>query len=187
MSTEPSLRTRSLTCVRPFELARVPPLSRNLIVFFLPMNRLAGMWAHSASPPVSPRSWRKTSCVTGGNVPRRRRPRLPFKVSLVLGAAGRRLAFWSVSACASPQHAGSSKSTRPLPSSSVQLPQISTGGGGVEVVVVVVAVDGAVVPLEEVVVLVVVLVLVVGGMVVVLVGGSVVGVGSPIGSPGKNG
>src|SRR5438132_819211 len=106
------------------------------------MNLSAGALAHSTSVPPSGRIWTNTSCLSGFTSASPTFASSDLSLSRVVAPRGRRSPRVTVivNACDCTQQAGSSKSVRPLPSSSMQLPQISRGAGtgpvpSVEVVV----------------------------------------------------
>src|SRR5213080_963575 len=126
------------------------------------MNLSAGALAQSTSVPPAGRIWTNTSCLSGFTSASPTFASSDLSLSRVVAPRGRRSPRVTVivNACDCMQQAGSSKSVRPLPSSSMQLPQISRGGGTgpvpsvevvVEVVPGVVVVEGAGVVLEVVV------------------------------------
>src|SRR5947199_4724771 len=128
------------------------------------MNLSVGALAQSTSVPPAGRIWTNTSCLSGFTSASPAFASSDLSLSRVVAPRGRRSPRVTVivNACDCMQQAGSSKSVSPLPSSSMQLPQISRGGGtgpvpSVEVVVevvpgvVVVVVVGAGVVLEVVV------------------------------------
>src|SRR5437764_4146625 len=122
------------------------------------MNLSAGALAQSTSVPPAGRIWTNTSCLSGFTSASPAFASSDLSLSRVVTPRGRRSPRVTVivNACDCMQQAGSSKSVRPLPSSSMQLPQISRGGGtgpvpSVEVVVEVV--PGVVVVVGEGVVL----------------------------------
>src|SRR6266699_919305 len=122
------------------------------------MNLSAGALAQSTSVPPAGRIWTNTSCLSGFTSASPTFASSDLSLSRVVAPRGRRSPRVTVivNACDCMQQAGSSKSVSPLPSSSMQLPQISRGGGtgpvpSVEVVVevvpgVVVVVGAGVVP-----------------------------------------
>src|SRR5437016_14246479 len=126
------------------------------------MNSSAGASAQRTSTPPAGRIWTNTSCLSGFTSASPAFASSDLSLSRVVAPRGRRSPRVTVivNACDCTQQAGSSKSVRPLPSSSMQLPQISRGAGtgpvpSVEVVVEVapgvVVVVGAGVVLEVVV------------------------------------
>src|SRR5438093_595591 len=126
------------------------------------MNLSAGALAQSTSVPPAGRIWTNTSCLSGFTSASPTFASSDLSLSRVVAPRGRRSPRVTVivNACDCMQQAGSSKSVSPLPSSSMQLPQISRGGGTgpvpsvevvVEVVPGVVVVVGAGVVLEVVV------------------------------------
>src|SRR2546425_7143414 len=126
------------------------------------MNLSAGALAQSTSVPPAGRIWTNTSCLSGFTSASPAFASSDLSLSRVVAPRGRRSPRVTVivNACDCMQQAGSSKSVRPLPSLSMQLPQISRGGGTgpvpsvvvvVEVVPGVVVVVGAGVVLEVVV------------------------------------
>src|SRR3989449_5928486 len=126
------------------------------------MNLSAGALAQSTSVPPAGRIWTNTSCLSGFTSASPTFASSDLSLSRVVAPRGRRSPCVTVivNACDCMQQAGSSKSVSPLPSSSMQLPQISRGGGTgpvpsvevvVEVVPGVVVVVGAGVVLEVVV------------------------------------
>src|SRR5438094_5391634 len=126
------------------------------------MNLSAGALAQSTSVPPAGRIWTNTSCLSGFTSASPTFASSDLSLSRVVAPRGRRSPRVTVivNACDCMQQAGSSKSVRPLRSSSMQLPQISRGGGTgpvpsvvvvVEVVPGVVVVVGAGVVLEVVV------------------------------------
>src|SRR5438876_1439711 len=126
------------------------------------MNLSAGALAQSTSVPPAGRIWTNTSCLSGFTSASPTFASSDLSLSRVVAPRGRRSPRVTVivNACDCMQQAGSSKSVSPLPSSSMQLPQISRGGGTgpvpsvevvVEVVPGVVVVEGAGVVLEVVV------------------------------------
>src|SRR2546426_6368656 len=126
------------------------------------MNLSAGALAQSTSVPPAGRIWTNTSCLSGFTSASPTFASSDLSLSRVVAPRERRSPRVTVivNACDCMQQAGSSKSVSPLPSSSMQLPQISRGGGrgpvpSVEVVVEVapgvVVVVGAGVVLEVVV------------------------------------
>src|SRR5438046_10479361 len=125
------------------------------------MNLSVGALAQSTSVPPAGRIWTNTSCLSGFTSASPTFASSDLSLSRVVAPRGRRSPRVTVivNACDCMQQAGSSKSVRPLRSSSMQLPQISRGGGTgpvpsvvvvVEVVPGVVVVVGAGVVLEEV-------------------------------------
>src|SRR5439155_16002755 len=159
------------------------------------MNLSAGALAQSTSVPPAGRIWTNTSCLSGFTSASPTFASSDLSLSRVVAPRGRRSPRVTVivNACDCMQQAGSSKSVRPLPSSSMQLPQISRGGGrgpvpSVVVVVVEVA-PGVVVVVDPGVVLEVVVeppamvveVVDAAGVVVVVAGGALVGVPVPWG------
>src|SRR5438093_6047762 len=151
------------------------------------MNLSAGALAQSTSVPPAGRIWTNTSCLSGFTSASPTFASSDLSLSRVVAPRGRRSPRVTVivNACDCMQQAGSSKSVSPLPSSSMQLPQISRGGGTgpvpsvevvVEVVPGVVVVVGAGVVLEVVVGAPAIVVEVVDDAgVVVVVGGADVG------------
>src|SRR5215831_6107294 len=124
------------------------------------MNLAADIFAQSISPLPGRRICRKTPCCSGFTPWSPARARSALSRSRLVLPRGRSrprvrdmVKVWK-------QHAGSSKSVRPLPSSSMQLPQISRGLGSGEVLGVVL----------DVVVLAALVVVVVGDVVVVVLG-----------------
>src|SRR5437879_1611272 len=126
------------------------------------MNLSAGALAQSTSVPPAGRIWTNTSCLSGFTSASPTFASSDLSLSRVVAPRGRRSPRVTVivNACDCVQQAGSSKSVRPLPSSSMQLPQNSRGAGTgpvpsvvvvVEVVPGVVVVVGAGVVLEVVV------------------------------------
>src|SRR5438046_7804436 len=126
------------------------------------MNLSVGALAQSTSVPPAGRIWTNTSCLSGFTSASPTFASSDLSLSRVVAPRGRRSPRVTVivNACDCMQQAGSSKSVRPLRSSSMQLPQISRGGGTgpvpsvvvvVEVVPGVVVVVGAGVVLEVVV------------------------------------
>src|SRR5438132_9446353 len=126
------------------------------------MNLSAGALAQSTSVPPAGRIWTNTSCLSGFTSASPTFASSDLSLSRVVAPRGRRSPRVTVivNACDCMQQAGSSKSVRPLPSSSMQLPQNSRGAGTgpvpsvvvvVEVVPGVVVVVGAGVVLEVVV------------------------------------
>src|SRR5438132_164671 len=114
------------------------------------MNLSAGALAQSTSVPPAGRIWTNTSCLSGFTSASPAFASSDLSLSRVVAPRGRRSPRVTVivNACDCMQQAGSSKSVRPLPSSSMQLPQISRGGGTgpvPSVVVVVEVVPGVVV------------------------------------------
>src|SRR5690242_4401884 len=101
------------------------------------MNLLAGIFAQRMSVPPAGRIWRKTSCWSGFTCDSPARARSERRRSRLSVPAGRSRPWDSVivKVWTSAQQAGSSKSVSPLPSSSMQFPQISCGAGSVVVVV----------------------------------------------------
>src|SRR5207247_1126817 len=106
------------------------------------MNLSVGALAQSTSVPPAGRIWTNTSCLSGFTSASPTLASSDLSLSRVVAPRGRRSPRVTVivNACDCMQQAGSSKSVRPLPSSSMQLPQISRGGGtgpvpSVEVVV----------------------------------------------------
>src|SRR5438132_295605 len=106
------------------------------------MNLSAGALAQSTSVPPAGRIWTNTSCLSGFTSASPTFASSDLSLSRVVAPRGRRSPRVTVivNACDCTQQAGSSKSVRPLPSSSMQLPQISRGAGtgpvpSVEVVV----------------------------------------------------
>src|SRR5437867_3129503 len=146
----------------PLALATRCCRSQNLKAPCIFMNLSAGALAQSTSVPPAGRIWTNTSCLSGFTSASPTLASSDLSLSRVVAPRGRRSPRVTVivNACDCMQQAGSSKSVRPLPSSSMQLPQISRGGGtgpvpSVEVVVEVapgvVVVVGAGVVLEVVV------------------------------------
>src|SRR6266513_772051 len=126
------------------------------------MNLSAGAVAQSTSVPPAGRIWTNKSCLSGFTSASPTFASSDLSLSRVVTPRWRRSPCVTVivNACDCMQQAGSSKSVSPLPSSSMQLPQISRGGGTgpvpsvvvvVEVVPGVVVVVGAGVVLEVVV------------------------------------
>src|SRR5438552_16879094 len=126
------------------------------------MNLSAGALAQSTSVPPAGRIWTNKSCLSGFTSASPTFASSDLSLSREVAPRGRRSPRVTVivNACDCMQQAGSSKSVSPLPSSSMQLTQISRGGGtgpvprvvvGVEVVPGVVVVVGAGVVLEVVV------------------------------------
>src|SRR5437899_2098177 len=114
------------------------------------MNLSAGALAQSTSVPPAGRIWTNTSCLSGFTSASPTFASSDLSLSRVVAPRGRRSPRVTVivNACDCMQQAGSSKSVRPLRSSSMQLPQISRGGGTgpvPSVVVVVEVVPGVVV------------------------------------------
>src|SRR5213078_746175 len=95
------------------------------------MNLSAGALAQSTSVPPAGRIWTNTSCLSGFTSASPTLASSDLSLSRVVAPRGRRSPRVTVivNACDCMQQAGSSKSVRPLPSSSMQLPQISRGGG----------------------------------------------------------
>src|SRR5205809_4059676 len=95
------------------------------------MNLSAGALAQSTSVPPAGRIWTNTSCLSGFTSASPAFASSDLSLSRVVTPRGRRSPRVTVivNACDCMQQAGSSKSVRPLPSSSMQLPQISRGGG----------------------------------------------------------
>src|SRR5947207_8610099 len=136
--------------------------SQNLKAPCIFMNLPVGALAQSTSVPPAGRIWTNTSCLSGFTSASPTFASSDLSLSRVVAPRGRRSPRVTVivNACDCMQQAGSSKSVSPLPSSSMQLPQISRGGGTgpvpsvevvVEVVPGVVVVEGAGVVLEVVV------------------------------------
>src|SRR6266480_3042921 len=114
------------------------------------MNLSVGALAQSTSVPPAGRIWTNTSCLSGFTSASPTFASSDLSLSRVVAPRGRRSPRVTVivNACDCMQQAGSSKSVRPLSSSSMQLPQISRGGGTgpvPSVVVVVEVVPGVVV------------------------------------------
>src|SRR5438132_146385 len=109
------------------------------------MNLSAGALAQSTSVPPAGRIWTNTSCLSGFTSASPTFASSDLSLSRVVTPRGRRSTRVTVivNACDCMQQAGSSKSVRPLPSSSMQLPQISRGGGTGPVPRVVVVVEVA--------------------------------------------
>src|SRR5947199_5480124 len=109
------------------------------------MNLSAGALAQSTSVPPAGRIWTNTSCLSGFTSASPAFASSDLSLSRVVAPRGRRSPRVTVivNACDCMQQAGSSKSVRPLPSSSMQLPQISRGGGTGPVPSVVVVVEVA--------------------------------------------
>src|SRR5438876_197872 len=109
------------------------------------MNLSAGALAQSTSVPPAGRIWTNTSCLSGFTSASPAFASSDLSLSRVVTPRGRRSPRVTVivNACDCMQQAGSSKSVRPLPSSSMQLPQISRGGGTGPVPRVVVVVEVA--------------------------------------------
>src|SRR2546425_9000352 len=109
------------------------------------MNLSAGALAQSTSVPPAGRIWTNTSCWSGFTSASPAFASSDLSLSRVVTPRGRRSPRVTVivNACDCMQQAGSSKSVRPLPSSSMQLPQISRGGGTGPVPRVVVVVEVA--------------------------------------------
>src|SRR5204863_4910104 len=109
------------------------------------MNLSAGALAQSTSVPPAGRIWTNTSCLSGFTSASPTLASSDLSLSRVVAPRGRRSPRVTVivNACDCMQQAGSSKSVRPLPSSSMQLPQISRGGGTGPVPSVVVVVEVA--------------------------------------------
>src|SRR5207244_7404105 len=109
------------------------------------MNLSAGALAQSTSVPPAGRIWTNTSCLSGFTSASPTFASSDLSLSRVVAPRGRRSPRVTVivNACDCMQQAGSSKSVRPLPSSSMQLPQISRGGGTGPVPRVVVVVEVA--------------------------------------------
>src|SRR5256885_2579987 len=106
------------------------------------MNLSVGALAQSTSVPPAGRIWTNTSCLSGFTSASPTFASSDLSLRRVVAPRGRRSPRVTVivNACDCMQQAGSSKSVSPLPSSSMQLPQISRGGGtgpvpSVEVVV----------------------------------------------------
>src|SRR5947199_187297 len=99
------------------------------------MNLSAGALAQSTSVPPAGRIWTNTSCLSGFTSASPAFASSDLSLSRVVTPRGRRSPRVTVivNACDCMQQAGSSKSVRPLPSSSMQLPQISRGGSGLRV------------------------------------------------------
>src|SRR5439155_737646 len=119
--------------------------SQNLKAPCIFMNLSVGALAQSTSVPPAGRIWTNTSCLSGFTSASPTFASSDLSLSRVVAPRGRRSPRVTVivNACDCMQQAGSSKSVSPLPSSSMQLPQISRGGGtgpvpSVEVVVVLV-------------------------------------------------
>src|SRR5439155_1472572 len=95
------------------------------------MNLSAGALAQSTSVPPAGRIWTNTSCLSGFTSASPTFASSDLSLSRVVAPRGRRSPRVTVivNACDCMQQAGSSKSVSPLPSSSMQLPQISRGGG----------------------------------------------------------
>src|SRR5437667_281470 len=109
------------------------------------MNLSAGALAQTTSAPPAGRIWTNTSCLSGFTSASPAFASSDLSLSRVVAPRGRRSPRVTVivNACDCMQQAGSSKSVRPLPSSSMQLPQISRGGGTGPVPSVVVVVEVA--------------------------------------------
>src|SRR5438552_7944242 len=109
------------------------------------MNLSAGALAQSTSVPPAGRIWTNTSCLSGFTSASPTFASSDLSLSRVVAPRGRRSPRVTVivNACDCMQQAGSSKSVRPLSSSSMQLPQISRGGGTGPVPSVVVVVEVA--------------------------------------------
>src|SRR2546428_11802078 len=109
------------------------------------MNLSAGALAQSTSAPPAGRIWTNTSCWSGFTSASPTFASSDLSWSRVVAPRGRRSPRVTVivNACDCRQQAGSSKSVRPLPSSSMQLPQISRGAGTGPVPSVVVVVEVA--------------------------------------------
>src|SRR2546426_447063 len=109
------------------------------------MNLSAGALAQSTSVPPAGRIWTNTSCLRGFTSASPTFASSDLSLSRVVAPRGRRSPRVTVivNACDCMQQAGSSKSVRPLPSSSMQLPQISRGSGTGPVPSVVVVVEVA--------------------------------------------
>src|SRR5204863_444348 len=109
------------------------------------MNLSAGALAQSTSVPPAGRIWTNTSCLSGFTSASPTLASSDLSLSRVVAPRGRRSPRVTVivNACDCMQQAGSSKSVRPLPLSSMQLPQISRGGGTGPVPSVVVVVEVA--------------------------------------------
>src|SRR6266699_3135927 len=97
------------------------------------MNLSVGALAQSTSVPPAGRIWTNTSCLSGFTSASPTFASSDLSLSRVVAPRGRRSPRVTVivNACDCMQQAGSSKSVRPLSSSSMQLPQISRGGGTV--------------------------------------------------------
>src|SRR5438876_3368449 len=95
------------------------------------MNLSAGALAQSTSVPPAGRIWTNTSCLSGFTSASPTFASSDLSLSRVVAPRGRRSPRVTVivNACDCMQQAGSSKSVRPLPSSSMQLPQNSRGAG----------------------------------------------------------
>src|SRR5438876_4629798 len=95
------------------------------------MNLSAGALAQSTSVPPAGRIWTNTSCLSGFTSASPTFASSDLSLSRVVAPRGRRSPRVTVivNACDCMQQVGSSKSVRPLPSSSMQLPQKSRGAG----------------------------------------------------------
>src|SRR5438034_9102288 len=109
------------------------------------MNLSVGALAQSTSVPPAGRIWTNTSCLSGFTSASPTFASSDLSLSRVVAPRGRRSPRVTVivNACDCMQQAGSSKSVRPLPSSSMQLPQKSRGAGTGPVPSVVVVVEVA--------------------------------------------
>src|SRR5216117_1063383 len=109
------------------------------------MNLSVGALAQSTSVPPAGRIWTNMSCLSGFTSASPTFASSDLSLSRVVAPRGRRSPRVTVivNACDCMQQAGSSKSVRPLRSSSMQLPQISRGGGTGPVPSVVVVVEVA--------------------------------------------
>src|SRR5437870_5669012 len=105
--------------------------SQNLKAPCIFMNLSAGALAQSTSVPPAGRIWTNTSCLSGFTSASPTFASSDLSLSRVVAPRGRRSPRVTVivNACDCMQQVGSSKSVRPLPSSSMQLPQKSRGAG----------------------------------------------------------
>src|SRR5437867_2070608 len=129
----------------PLALATRCCRSQNLKAPCIFMNLSAGALAQNTSAPPAGRIWTNTSCLSGFTSASPAFASSDLSLSRVVAPRGRRSPRVTVivNACDCMQQAGSSKSVRPLPSSSMQLPQKSRGAGTGPVPSVVVVVEDA--------------------------------------------
>src|SRR5437870_10257886 len=129
----------------PLALATRCCRSQNLKAPCIFMNLSAGALAQNTSAPPAGRIWTNTSCLSGFTSASPTFASSDLSLSRVVAPRGRRSPRVTVivNACDCMQQAGSSKSVRPLPSSSMQLPPKSRGAGTGPVPSVVVVVEVA--------------------------------------------
>src|SRR5207253_2169991 len=129
--TVPSCRTFTITPSSPLAVAVGVRRARNLNELWCCTKAAAGIRAQKMSFPSAGRSWRRTSWAVGVMLVIPAPLRIERRRSLLVSPRGTITPRERVrlKVCDSLQQAGSSRSVRPLPSLSMQSPQISAGVG----------------------------------------------------------